>query len=130
MTPRDLNRLYVLALCVWREARGESELGMRLVAQTIRNRVDDKRWPNTYVGVITQPWQFSAFNANDPNVTKYPDDADAAWPKCVAAAQAVLDSSGNPFTTANHYCVNTLKPAWFDQNRVVAQEGNHVFLSL
>ena len=129
MTACDLLRLFTLALCTWREARGETQRGKRLVAQTIENRVIDPRWPDTYVGVITQPWQFSAFNKDDPNVLKFPSEDDPAWEASVTAAQDVLTAAA-PFTNANHYCVSTLKPAWFDETKIVAREGHHVFLAL
>lgn len=126
-----LLRRFTLALCVWREARGESARGRRLVAQAIENRVIDPRWPDTYVSVITQPWQFSAFNANDPNATKFPSEADPAWAGCVAAADAVIDAP-EPFTNANHYVVDALRPRpkWFSEDKVVSREGAHVFLYL
>jgi N-acetylmuramoyl-L-alanine amidase len=127
--PDALIRRYTLALCVWREARGESARGKRLVAQVIENRVQDRRWPDTYVSVITQPWQFSAFNKSDPNVHKFPDEGDPAWRQCVAAADAVLEAA-EPFTDANHYHVAGLTPAWRDDDKLVAAEGHHVFYRL
>src|SRR3990167_6221259 len=102
MDPIRLLRLFALSLVVWRESRGESTLGKLLVAQTIENRVRDPRWPDTYVGVITQPWQFSAFNRNDPNALLFPAEHDAAWPACVAAADVVL-LGPLALTNANHY---------------------------
>lgn len=126
---RPLLRRFVLALAVWREARGESNRGKRLVAQVIRNRVDDRRWPDTYVGVITQPWQFSAFNRNDPNATLFPKETDAAWADCVAAADAIL-TAAQPISDANHYHTVDVSPAWKHPDREVAREGSHVFYRL
>ena len=126
-----LYRLFALALCVWREARGESMRGKRLVAQVIRNRVEDPRWPDDYVGVITQPKQFSAFNAGDPNALRFPHETDPVWPSCVEAARMVMEADES-FTDANHYVVDALRPrpAWFDEAKVVSREGAHVFLCL
>ena len=124
-----LLRRFTLALCVWREARGESPKGKRLVAQTIENRVQAKQWPDTYVGVITQKSQFSSFNDDDPNTTKFPSETDPTWPACVAAADAVLETA-EPFTDADHYCVTTVFPTWRDESKIVAQEGHHVFFHL
>lgn len=129
MTPRDLLRVFALALCVWREARGETMLGKLLVAQTVENRVNDPRWPDTYVGVITQRLQFSAFNAGDPNALMFPSESDAAWPDCVSAAQFVIASPGS-VTTANHYHTTGVSPAWKNDARIVAREGAHVFYAL
>jgi N-acetylmuramoyl-L-alanine amidase len=139
MTTTDaihLLRVFPIALCVWREARGEPPLGKLLVAQTIENRVQDSRWPDTYVSVITQPWQFSAFNKNDPNVTAYPKERDPAWADCVAAAEYVL-ASPTPLTRANHYHATSLLPSWAKRadgtqriEAIVNREGNHVFYRL
>jgi len=122
-----LNR-FLLALCVWREARGESDRGKLLVAETIANRVTDKRWPDTFAGVITQPKQFSAFNAGDPNATLFPKDGDPSWPAAVSAADSVL--RGNVFTKSNHYHTTGVAPAWADASKIVAREGAHIFYSL
>lgn len=119
---------FMLSLCVWREARGETPQGRRLVAQTILNRVADKRWPNTIPGVVLQPWQFSSFNKADPNATQFPSDVDASWPDCVAAADEVL--AGPSISTANHYHVVGLDPAWRDVSKIVATCGHHVFYKL
>lgn len=124
-----LLKRFALALCVWREARGESPLGKLLVAQVIENRVTDARWPETYIGVITQPLQFSAFNKNDPNVTTYPRDTDPMWADCVAAADFVL-AAPNPLTTANHYHVTVIDPEWSRGKTPERIEGNHAFYCL
>lgn len=129
MDARTVQRLFILALAVWREARGESPLGQLLVAQTIENRVTDPRWPDTYQGVITQPWQFSAFNKNDPNALLFPSETDAAWSTCVSVAQAVIDAP-KPFTTANHYHTTGVAPRWKDDSKIVNREGSHIFYRL
>lgn len=127
--PYLLLRRFALALCVWREARSESILGKVLVAQVIENRVTDVRWPDTYIDVITQPLQFSAFNKNDPNVIKYPREGDREWLNCVAAADAVL-SSPESFTMANHYHTKNIMPSWAKIELVTNREGNHIFYKL
>jgi len=128
-SPESLLRVFCLSLACWREARGESLLGQLLVAQTIENRVRDPRWPETYVGVITQRLQFSAFNRDDPNVTAYPREDDPAWADCVAAARFVL-AAPSPLTAANHYHVTSVSPAWADRDKIVAREHRHIFYRL
>lgn len=128
----DADRLlerFLVALCLWREARGESMRGKRLVASVIRNRVDDKRWPNTYSGVVLQPWQFSAFNAGDPNAVKFPWFGDAAWAECVSVTDAE-QGADVPFSTANHYHATGAFPAWRRHDKIVDREGGHVFYAL
>lgn len=43
-----------LAENIYFEARAESFSGKAAVGNVTRNRVNDKRWPNTYCGVVTQ----------------------------------------------------------------------------
>jgi len=124
-----LLRKFMLALCVYREASGESDLGRRLVAQTIKNRVIDKRWPDDYVGVITQKLQFSSFNPSDPNASRWPRENEKAWIECIAVAEAILDSP-TPITSANHYHTKDVNPPWADKTKIVISEGHHVFYNL
>lgn len=129
MTPNELAREFMLALCVWREARGEPLRGKQLVAQVIRNRVEDRRWPNTYVGVITQRLQFSAFNLGDPNCLLYPAESDPTWADCVAAARLVINAE-TPLSPANHYHTTGVSPKWQDPAKLVEQAGHHLFYNL
>jgi spore germination cell wall hydrolase CwlJ-like protein len=133
MTPsNELLQRFLLALCVWREARGESLTGKKLVASVVLNRSKDSkhRWPASVVGVIVQPMQFSSFNPGDPNATKFPTSMAGLsdWEDSVQAADTVL--GGAVTTEANHYHVHGLTPAWRDDTKIVADEGSHVFYKL
>lgn len=50
----------LIALVTMAEAEGESEYGKRLVIDTILNRVDHDRFPDTVTEVIYQPSQFTS----------------------------------------------------------------------
>lgn len=50
----------LIALVTMAEAEGESEEGKRLVIDTILNRIDHPRWPDTAYEVIYQKSQFSS----------------------------------------------------------------------
>lgn len=50
----------LLAVCTLGEAEVEPELAQRLVIDTILNRLDSNKFPNTLYDVIWQPHQFSA----------------------------------------------------------------------
>ncbi len=133
MTPGSalLDR-FLLAICIWREARGESFHGKELVAWTIVNRSMDQRhrWPATIAGVVLQPMQFSSFNAGDPNAVKFPSGQSgmAGWEDCVTVADQAIASP--PPMVVNHYHVVGLTPAWRDDSKIVATEGSHVFYDL
>ncbi len=55
--------LYELVMITIAEAEGESELGKRLVIDTILNRVDDPKFPDNIYDVIYYP---NAFSGTDP----------------------------------------------------------------
>lgn len=100
------NDLLLLALMTWREARGESQEARRAVARVAVNRARDarKRWPRSVRQVVLQPYQFSSFNASDPNATKWPALASPVWRDCVAAAgEALGGSDGDPSRGASFY---------------------------
>lgn len=57
--PITQEEIDLIALVTMGEAEGETELGKRLVIDTVLNRVDDTHFPDTVNGVIFQPNQFS-----------------------------------------------------------------------
>lgn len=60
----------LLARLIWGEARGELPVGQLAVAHVVVNRVELGRYgaKGGLKGVILKPWQFSCFDANDPNL--------------------------------------------------------------
>lgn len=91
----ELTDLELCALCVWREARGESYLGKRSVMHVIWNRAQNPGWwGHDARQVVLKPYQFSSFNENDPNSKEWPTEekpADwQAWVDALAIANAVL----------------------------------------
>ena len=121
----------MVALCVWREARGESADVQRAVAWTIRNRsqVDEGRATAKHspifggpslVGVVTKHYQFSSFNAGDPNCTKFPQESEAAgwkaWQSCLLETDNVFNAGvSDPTAGATHYFDASLDnnlPSW------------------
>ena len=54
VTLRDRDEIYVLALNIYYEARGEPTEGKIAVAQVVFNRINDGRYPLTVRGVVTQ----------------------------------------------------------------------------
>lgn len=126
-----IQRRYILGLAIYREARGETFRGKLLVGNTIKNRVEDRRWPESYTDVILQPWQFSSFNKNDPNNRKFPGGSSISWQQCWEVAGEVLDDDEDPSLGANHYYATWIDPpSWADENKIVVTEGTHVFYKL
>lgn len=102
---QQLTNPELLALCCWREARGESLDAKIAQCWSVKNRVEHPAWwGHDWQSVILKPWQFSSFNANDPNAEKWPEDEDPAWGECVQAAEAVfLGRVTDPTNGATHY---------------------------
>jgi hypothetical protein len=93
MTLGDAYPPILAAICVWREARGQSQDARRGIWHVLRNRVGNPMFRPSLVRVVLQPWQFSSFNATDPNVTKFPNEATGLdW----VAWQEILDIAANP----------------------------------
>ena len=55
----DTKELNCLTLAIYKEARGESNLGQQLVGKVVLNRVEDPSFPDTICKVVYQKNQFS-----------------------------------------------------------------------
>lgn len=119
----------LLALCVWREARGESLEGKKAVAWSIRNRVTHPAWWGTdWATVILHPWQYSSFNLSDPNATKWPMKHEMAWRDSIDAAVEAWEAiAPDPTGGATHYHADNITPAWTLKMVKLAHIGNHIF---
>lgn len=130
-----------LARTLWGEARGEGPAGMAAVAHVVFNRVAAcSWWGRDVVAVCRQPWQFSCWNANDPNAARLPrlDTADADFrlaldaARCVAAAEgsgARRLPGGDPTGGATHYYAPAVvaPPRWARGVTPCARIGRHLF---
>jgi Cell Wall Hydrolase len=71
---------FMLALAIYREARGEDLTGKVAVGCVIRNRVQHPGWyGRNWFAVITKPYQFSSFNVGDRNSAVFGSATDRAW---------------------------------------------------
>jgi spore germination cell wall hydrolase CwlJ-like protein len=115
-TKEQASELYQLALCIWREARGESDEAKLGVAWTIHNRVKLQGWMGkTYSDVVWKPYQFSSFNAGDPNSAKIPNpNSDKSYVACLDAADKAFSGAGDdPTNGATHYYDDSIAaPKW------------------
>lgn len=124
-----------IAMTVWGEARGEPPEGKLAVAQVIVNRCQQEKaspWE-----VVTRPWQFSAWNEDDPNRERIWEplahDRPDVWGACVWAALGAYHRWGwNVLVgTARHYLSTDLPrdrwPAWAKGREPDAVIGRHAF---
>jgi spore germination cell wall hydrolase CwlJ-like protein len=116
ISPQDMT---LLALCLWREARGESITTKQAVAWAIRNRVlNPGWWGRSWWSVILMHSQFSSFNHNDPNAVLWPTENDSAWTDCLSVAAdiggdspSVLDPTGGA-TSYFDKSLDNNPPSW------------------
>lgn len=123
ITTSDAYERVLLALCCWREARGESIQAQRGVIWVILNRADKPSWwGKDIVSVVLQPSQFSSFNKGDPNALLFPQSSDIVFREIVLLA---ADPGLDPTFGATHY--NSLpddnQPSWAAEMTKTADIG-------
>jgi len=123
-----------LARLIFSEAANESSLGKAAVGWVVRNRVESERFPNTYPGVIFQPWQFSGVNSalweKTYQVKNMSFFENAIWQDCLEIADKVIKGTiMDPTSRADHYYNPRLvSPYWAKKMTVTRTIGNHLFL--
>ena len=118
------------------------DLEWMYIVETVKERMTDRRWPDTIRGVILQPQQFSCFNSNDdPNTQEiwrhYSEDTDL-FREAFDFVQRQLNGQYGELASGmrpNHYLVEPLyyssrSPAWVDKMQIVFSGGSkgHIFL--
>ncbi|HUO37637.1 MAG TPA: cell wall hydrolase [Mycobacterium sp.] len=124
--------LDVLARTVWGEARGEGQAGMEAVACVIRNRALNRRWwGNDIPSVCKHPFQFSCWNANDPNLPKLQSvgPSDPAFATALSVARtAATGQLPDPTAGADSYFADSIPaPSWASRAKFTRQIGHHRF---
>ncbi len=108
-----------LAATIQAEADGESYTGKLGVGSVIMNRVKSSAFPNTIIGVITQPMQFAPYRSGKVEfiIDRGPNST------CIRAAKEVLDGAriGDYLFFMTKY--------WADYYRISSYTmiGNHAF---
>ena len=136
----DLDDLELLRGTLRLEAEGEPFIGKLAVVCVIKNRVEDKRWPDNVREVILQPKQFSCFNDIDL-------DAELSgkliltftecfrtkmwWREChIAAFGGLYDWYSDITSGANHYHTVDVHPYWSKDRQPCFEVGRHKFFKL
>ena len=129
MTPTDAYNwnVFALALCVWREARGEQFPAKLAVAYVVCTRAAKPRWwGETITSVIFHEAQFSSMtHTGDPNLVEWPKDADYSWTDSISAAkQAINKSVPNPTPDADSYYDTSIgAPPWATDAGFIGELG-------
>lgn len=62
----DDGTVMALSKTLYGECRGCDETQQKAVAWCILNRVDSEQFPDTVIGVVSQPYQFAGYDAENP----------------------------------------------------------------
>jgi N-acetylmuramoyl-L-alanine amidase len=111
--------LYLLAKCIYAEARGESYTGQVAVGAVILNRVDSSAFPNTIAGVIYQQGAFTA--VSDGQINLEPDKT------AMNAAQDAINGWDPTYGCLYYYNPAVATSSWIFGRTTVTTIGKHVF---
>lgn len=121
--PLTLTEFELEALCkiVWAEARGEDDLGQRLVVHVVRNRMESPNFPNNLLEVLFQRNAFSPVH-NGAFSRATPDER--IRQRVLRALEEADYSHGATFFRT----VAGAAGSWHEQNlRQIFDHGNHRF---
>lgn len=134
-----------MARTIYGEARSETYKGKLAVGFVILNRLRNPGWwtreedddikDDTLSATVRDPWQFSCWNAGDPNRPRMKGlhfeniKDDALFRECVAAALEVLNGDQpDPTKGADHYFAEYIDtPEWAKEKDFTVQIGTHRF---
>ena len=133
----DRNDHDSMALCVWKEARGEGNTGMEAVAYVILNRA--KAWfptlPEAIHHVVYQKNQFTSMSVpTDPEFSLMPHPNDPQYAYCDTLCTSLLANADNsavndPTHGALYYAdLEYCTSGWF-YDHIVADTINHPLLA-
>lgn len=119
------NDCTVLREASYYEARGENDMGVVSVMNTILNRVEHKSWPNSVRGVVHKYRHFSYLW--DGSVDQGMRDDKQVERLSVLAFDVLHGEIESPVGGATHYHTVKVNPYWVHDVEYVAHVGNHVF---
>lgn len=119
LTAWNSYEIVLLALTIYREARGESHDAKICVAHTVMNRVRKPGWwGHDIVSVLTKKWQYSSItDPHDTQLTVWPKADDAVFEECLTVASYVVGGIYNsPLKGIDSYYDDSLqgeaRPKW------------------
>jgi len=123
----------IMARTMWGEARGDHPQGMAAVGSVIMNRVKEAKakGANASPGSVSlAPWQFSAWNKNDPNRSRMlgVDKSNKQFSEAVNLAEKIVDGEIPDITNGStFYHTTAISPKWAKGERPIKKIGSHVF---
>lgn len=106
----DEESVVALAQTLYGECRGCSELQQRAVCWCVFNRVDDSRFPDTIIGVVSAPLQLQGYSSSNPVWDNLYDIAYSCMVDWHNGENRVLDEDMCWFSGWNR--INHFRNAW------------------
>lgn len=122
----DGNREWLLcaAINVYHEARGSTTEDQIAVANVVKNRVDDWRWPDDLCDVV---WDDRQFSWTQDGLSDIPREEEAWIKSQYIAYMTLYNYVENPIGEANHYHADYVQPYWSKSQKV--KVGSHYYMS-
>lgn len=121
-----------LALNIYYEGRGESELGKKIIAQTTMNRANDDH--RNVCNVVMQPGQFtwvrSKVAGKQVKPRFVPKESDEAWSDCQIIAKKALNGSldtPSKYRNVTHFHSARSQQSWTRSMKSLGRVGGHVY---
>ena len=111
--------LYLLAKCIYAEARGESYTGQVAVGAVVLNRVASSKFPNSISGVIYQKNAFTA--VTDGQINLSPDKT------AMNAGQDAMNGWDPTYGCLYYYNPAVATSSWIFSRKTVTTIGKHIF---
>ncbi|SNX53950.1 spore cortex-lytic enzyme [Thermoanaerobacterium sp. RBIITD] len=111
--------VYLLAMLISGEARGEPYIGKVAVGAVVMNRIRSPKFPHTIPGVIFQP---GAFSAVDDGQMWIPPSQDS-----IRAAQDAISGWDPTGGALYYYNAAKVQNFWIFNRPIITQIGNHIF---
>lgn len=119
-----------MALCAWKEARGDGSAAMQAVVNVILNTCEIKN--HTPYAEVYTPFRYSSMTApSDPQLLHQPLDTDGNY----VMAQTIVDEAEagrlrDNTLGATHYYADYMKapPSWASTMTVTIKIGRQIFL--
>lgn len=130
LLPQPASDPLCLATTVYLEARGQSELGQRAVAEVALRRQEDGRWGKSVCEVVTAPKQFAPTLVNPglelTDLEAWQKAVDVAFKEQSAWKEPVADRHEIVPGASHFAALDVAQPAWRHYPEV-ATIGDHTF---
>lgn len=120
-----------LALNIYHEGRGESDLGKKIIAQTTLNRADHNS--GNVCREVMRPYQFSWTNnlvvGRQLKARGKPKEKEV-WEKCQIIARQALSGNLNlpsRYRKVTHFHTPSIRPSWASRKVRLGRVGGHVY---